>query len=314
LTKEAICMMQTLDEIIMWVVLFFVIIIILAILVPNIKILKEYERTVIFRLGKALEGTKGPGLVWLWPFIDKMMKVDLRENFFDLPHQRCISKDNAPVDVDVLIYYRVINPRDTIIKVKDFRASAVGISQTTLRSVIGDIQLDDVLAKREYINSVLREKLDEITDRWGVKVTTVEIREILPPADVQKAMVEQMKAERNRRATVTEADGKREATIAIANGDKEARILQAEGIKRSNVLEAEGEREAALLRAEGYSNALNKIFQVAQNIDEKTMTLQILDTLKAIGASPSTKYIFPMEFVELVKPISKFVKAGTKSD
>jgi regulator of protease activity HflC (stomatin/prohibitin superfamily) len=297
----------------MWVVLFFVIIIILAIIIPNIKILKEYERSVIFRLGKALEGTKGPGIIWLWPFIDKMMKVDLRENFFDLPHQRCISKDNAPVDVDVLIYYRVINPRDTIIKVKDFRASAVGISQTTLRSVIGDIQLDDVLAKREYINSVLREKLDEITDRWGVKVTTVEIREILPPADVQKAMVEQMKAERNRRATVTEADGKREATIAIANGDKEARILQAEGVKRSNVLEAEGEREAALLRAEGYANALNKIFQVAQNIDEKTMTLQILDTFKAIGASPSTKYIFPMEFVELVKPISKFVKEGTKS-
>lgn len=306
--------MQTLDEIIMWVVLFFVIIIILAIIIPNIKILKEYERSVIFRLGKALEGTKGPGIIWLWPFIDKLMKVDLRENFFDLPHQRCISKDNAPVDVDVLIYYRVINPRDTIIKVKDFRASAVGISQTTLRSVIGDIQLDDVLAKREYINSVLREKLDEITDRWGVKVTTVEIREILPPADVQKAMVEQMKAERNRRATVTEADGKREATIAIANGDKEARILQAEGVKRSNVLEAEGEREAALLRAEGYANALNKIFQVAQNIDEKTMTLQILDTFKAIGASPSTKYIFPMEFVELVKPISKFVKAGVKSE
>lgn len=298
----------------MWVVVFFVIIIILAIIIPNIKILKEYERSVIFRLGKALEGTKGPGIIWLWPFIDKLIKVDLRENFFDLPHQRCISKDNAPVDVDVLIYYRVINPRDTIIKVKDFRASAVGISQTTLRSVIGDIQLDDVLAKREYINSVLREKLDEITDRWGVKVTTVEIREILPPADVQKAMVEQMKAERNRRAMVTEADGKREATIAIANGDKEAKILQAEGIKRSNVLEAEGEREAALLRAEGYANALNKIFQVAQNIDEKTMTLQILDTFKAIGASPSTKYIFPMEFVELVKPISKFVKAGVKSE
>lgn len=305
--------MEPINDVIMYVVLFIVVIIILAIILPNIKILKEYERSVIFRLGKALEGTKGPGIIWLWPFIDKMMKVDLRENFFDLPHQRCISKDNAPVDVDVLIYYRVINPRDTIIKVKDFRASAVGISQTTLRSVIGDIQLDDVLAKREYINSVLREKLDEITDRWGVKVTTVEIREILPPADVQKAMVEQMKAERNRRATVTEADGKREATIAIANGDKEARILQAEGVKRSNVLEAEGEREAALLRAEGYANALNKIFQVAQNIDEKTMTLQILDTFKAIGASPSTKYIFPMEFVELVKPISKFVKEGTKS-
>jgi regulator of protease activity HflC (stomatin/prohibitin superfamily) len=302
------------NDIIMILVLLVVIIIILAIIVPNIKIMKEYERAVIFRLGKALEGTKGPGIIWLWPFIDKMNKADLREMFFDLPHQRCISRDNAPVDIDVLIYYRVINARDTIIKVRDFRASAIGIAQTTLRSVIGDIQLDDVLAKREHINSVLREKLDEITDRWGVKVTTVEIREILPPADVQKAMIEQMKSERNRRATVIEADGKREATIAIATGDKEAKILQAEGTKRSNILEAEGEREAALLRAEGYANALDRIFQVAQNIDEKTMTLQILDTLKAIGASPSTKYIFPMEFVEMVKPIGKYMKAATKSD
>ncbi|HUY00281.1 MAG TPA: SPFH domain-containing protein, partial [Candidatus Deferrimicrobium sp.] len=212
-----------------------------------------------------------------------------------------------------LIYYRVINARDTIIKVRDFRAAAIGVTQTTLRSVIGDIQLDDVLAKREYINSILREKLDEITDRWGVKVTTVEIREILPPADVQKAMVEQMKAERNRRAMVTEADGKRESNIAIATGDKEAKILQAEGIKRSNVLEAEGEREAALLRAEGYANALEKIFGVAKTIDEKTMTLQILDTLKAIGASPSTKYIFPMSFMELIKPIDNYLKGGIKS-
>ena len=167
-------------------VVVFVVIILLAILIPNIKILKEYDRAVIFRLGKALEGIKGPGLIWLWPFIDKMNKVDLREMHFDLPHQRCITVDNAPVDIDVLIYYRVINARDTIIKVRDFRAASVGIAQTTLRSVIGDILLDDVLAKREYINSILREKLDEITDRWGVKVTTVEIKEILPPADAQR--------------------------------------------------------------------------------------------------------------------------------
>jgi len=302
------------NDLIIILVAVVVFIIILAILIPNIKIMKEYERAVIFRLGKALEGTKGPGIIWLWPFIDKMNKADLREMFFDLPHQRCISRDNAPVDIDVLIYYRVINARDSVIKVRDFRAAAIGIAQTTLRSVIGDIQLDDVLAKREHINSVLREKLDEITDRWGVKITTVEIREILPPADVQKAMIEQMKAERNRRAMVTEADGKREATIAIATGDKEAKILQAEGTKRSTILEAEGEREAALLRAEGYANALDKIFQVAQTIDEKTMTLQILDTLKAIGASPSTKYIFPMEFMEIVKPISKFVKSGVSNE
>ncbi|NVM53032.1 MAG: SPFH/Band 7/PHB domain protein [Candidatus Helarchaeota archaeon] len=297
----------------MIIIVLVVILLILAIIIPNVKILKEYDRAVIFRLGKALEGTKGPGLIWLWPFIDKMNKIDLREMFFDLPHQRCITVDNAPVDVDVLIYYRVINARDTIIKVRDFRASAIGVTQTTLRSVIGDIDLDSVLARREYINSILREKLDEITDRWGVKVTTVEIREILPPGDVQKAMVEQMKAERNRRAMVTEASGKRESHIAVATGDKQAQILKAEGAKRSNVLEAEGEREAALLRAEGYANALEKIFAVAKNIDEKTLTLQILDTLKAIGASPSTKYIFPMSFMELIKPIDTYLKGGLKS-
>ncbi|MHA1648904.1 MAG: SPFH domain-containing protein [Candidatus Helarchaeota archaeon] len=301
------------SEIIMILVILFVVIIVLAILIPNIKILKEYERAVVFRLGKALEGVKGPGLIWLWPFIDKMTKVDLREMYFDLPHQRCITVDNAPVDIDVLIYYRVINARDSIIKVRDFRAAAVGITQTTLRSVIGDILLDDVLAKREYINSILREKLDEITDRWGVKVTTVEIREILPPADVQKAMVEQMKAERNRRAMVTEADGKRESTISIATGDKEAKILSAEGIKQANILEAQGEREAAVLRAEGFALALEKIFEVAKKIDDKTMTLQILDMFKALGASPSTKYIFPMAFLDLIKPIEGYLKSGAKS-
>ncbi|MHA1263745.1 MAG: SPFH domain-containing protein [Candidatus Helarchaeota archaeon] len=305
--------MQIPTDTFIWIAIVIAIIIFLAILIPNVKILKEYDRAVIFRLGKALKGTKGPGLIFLIPFIDKMAKVDLREMFFDLPHQRCITVDNAPVDIDVLIYYRVINARDSIIKVRDFRAAAIGVTQTTLRSVIGDIQLDDVLAKREYINSILREKLDEITDRWGVKVTTVEIREILPPADVQKAMVEQMKAERNRRAMVTEADGKRESNIAIATGEKAAKILQAEGIKRSNILEAEGEREAALLRAEGYANALHKIFEVAKNLDEKTLTLQILDTLKSIGASPSSKFFFPMSFIELIKPIEGYLKSGITS-
>lgn len=300
-------------ELTMVIVIVFVVIILLALILPNIKILKEYDRAVIFRLGKAMEGIKGPGLIWLWPFIDKMTKVDLREMFFDLPHQRCITVDNAPVDVDVLIYYRVINARDSIIKVRDMRAAAIGVTQTTLRSVIGDLALDNVLSKREDINSILRTKLDEITDRWGVKVTAVEIREILPPADVQKAMVEQMKAERNRRAMVTEASGKRESNIAIATGEREAKILQAEGTKKANILEAEGEREAALLRAEGFANALHKIYDVASNIDEKTMMLQVLDTLKALGASPSTKYIFPMAFMELVKPIEGYLKGGLKA-
>ncbi|MFX1297486.1 MAG: SPFH domain-containing protein [Promethearchaeota archaeon] len=298
--------------IIMILVIIFIIIIFLALTIPNIKILKEYERSVVFRLGKALEGVKGPGLIWLWPFIDKMNKVDLREVYFDLPHQRCITVDNAPVDIDVLIYYRVVNARDTIIKVRDFRAAAVGVAQTALRNVIGDISLDDVLAKREYINSLLREKLDEVTDRWGVKITTVEIREILPPADVQKAMIEQMKAERDRRAMVTTAEGKRASSIAIATGEKQAKILESEGRKQSIILESEGEREAALLRAEGYANALKKIFDIAKTIDEKTMTLQIIEMFKALGESSSTKYIFPMAIMDLIKPIQKSVLGSLK--
>lgn len=296
----------------MILVIIFIIIIFLALTIPNIKILKEYERSVVFRLGKALEGVKGPGLIWLWPFIDKMNKVDLREVYFDLPHQRCITVDNAPVDIDVLIYYRVVNARDTIIKVRDFRAAAVGVAQTALRNVIGDISLDDVLAKREYINSLLREKLDEVTDRWGVKITTVEIREILPPADVQKAMIEQMKAERDRRAMVTTAEGKRASSIAIATGEKQAKILESEGRKQSIILESEGEREAALLRAEGYANALKKIFDIAKTIDEKTMTLQIIEMFKALGESSSTKYIFPMAIMDLIKPIQKSVLGSLK--
>ncbi len=173
----------------------------------------------------------------------------------------------------------------------------MGISQTTLRAVVGDITLDDVLAKREYINSVLREKLDENTEPWGVKVTKVEIREILPPTKVNEAMIMQMEAERRRRAMVTEAAGKRESTIAIAEGDK-----------RSAILKAEGDKEAAILRAEGEALALQKVFEVAKQIDEKTMTLQYMNTMRALGASPSTKYVIPIEFTQLVTPIQKFLK------
>ncbi len=272
---------------------FLAALVIIAIFVLNsaIKVVREYQRLVVFRLGRST-GSKGPGIVFLIPIVDRAVWVDLREMFLEIPSQTCITKDNAPINIDFLIYSKVFDPGMSVIQVQDFAGAARGIATTTLRSVVGDISLDDVLAKRDEINQVLRAKLDEVTERWGVKVTTVEIREILPPKEVLDAMTRQMSAERSRRAVVTEADGKREAVIKVADGDKSAAILK-----------AEGDRQAQILRAEGFSLALDKIFSVAKNVDGKTMTLQYLEALKALGAGPSTKFVFPLEFTQLLRPL-----------
>ena len=268
----------------------------------DIKVVREYQRLVVFRFGRSI-GKKGPGLVFLIPIIDKAVWVDLREFFLEIPSQTCITKDNASINIDFLIYFKVFEPDQTVIQVTDFAGAARGIAMTTLRAVVGDISLDDVLAQREKINQVLRAKLDEVTERWGVKVTTVEIREILPPREIQEAMTRQMSAERTRRAVVTEAEGKRQATITVAEGDKQSAILR-----------AEGERQAAILRAEGFSLALDRIFSVAKNIDSKTLTLQYLEALKTLGEGASTKFIFPLEFTKLLQPIVESARdaAGQK--
>ncbi|MCL5963546.1 MAG: SPFH domain-containing protein, partial [Candidatus Thermoplasmatota archaeon] len=249
-----------------------------------------------FRFGRAL-AEKGPGIVFIYPIVDQPVMVDLRERFLTIPHQTCITRDNAPVDIDFMIYFKVINSADSVIKINNFEGAATGIATTTLRAVIGDINLDEVLSKRENINSILRVKLDEITIRWGVKVTNVEIREILPPKNVSDAMILQMAAERTRRAVVTESEGKKSATITVAEGDKQ-----------SNILRAEGDRQAAILRAEGYSLALSTVFNVAKTIDSKTLSLQYLEMLKALGSSESTKFIFPMEFTEIIRPFTETLK------
>jgi len=275
-----------------------------------ILIAKEYERFVIFRLGRSI-GAKGPGLVILLPFIDTATKVDLREQFMEVPQQTSITKDNAPILVDFLTYWKVSDPERSVLQVGNFAAASQGIATTTLRAVIGDITLDDVLAQRERINQTLRSKLDEVTERWGVKITAVEIREITPPRDVQEAMNRQMSAERTRRALVTEAEGKRQASITLAEGEKMAAILRAEGMKQSAILEAEGQKMSQLLRAEGFAAALTEMFKSAKNVDANTMLIQYLEALKTIGASPSTKYIFPMEFTGLVKPLAEMMTTGS---
>ncbi len=284
--------------------------VIFGVLGSFIRIVREYERLVVFRLGRCI-GEKGPGLVILIPFMDNATKVDLREQFMEVPQQTSITKDNAPISVDFLIYWRVTQPQLSVLQVGNFAAASQGIATTTLRAVIGDISLDDVLAQRERINTVLRTKLDEITERWGVKVTAVEIREIVPPREVQEAMNRQMGAERTRRAVVTEAEGKRSAAITIAEGEKQAAVLRAEGQKQAAILESEGQKAAQQLKAEGYAAALSAIFSSARLVDSNTMMLQYLDALKTIGGSPSTKYIFPMEFTSMIRP---FLNVAARSE
>jgi regulator of protease activity HflC (stomatin/prohibitin superfamily) len=245
--------------------------------------------------------------VILIPFFDTATKVDLRELGMEVPQQTAITKDNAPILVDFLTYWKVSDPERSVLQVGNFAAASQGIATTTLRAVIGDITLDDVLAQRERINQTLRSKLDEVTERWGVKITAVEIREITPPRDVQEAMNRQMSAERTRRALVTEAEGKRQASITLAEGEKMSAILRAEGMKQAAILEAEGQKMAQLLRAEGFAAALTEMFKSARNVDANTMLIQYLEALKTIGASPSTKFIFPMEFTGLVKPLAEMM-------
>ena len=283
------------------VVIFIVLIILLA---NSIRIVNEYQRLVLFRLGRCL-GTRGPGFIMLIPFFDRAVRVDLREQVREVPHQVSITKDNAPISIDFLWYYKVVDPTMSVVGVGNFELSAAGMATTTLRSVIGGIPLDEVLSQREHINTTLRVKLDEVTERWGVKVTNVEIREIIPPKDVQDAMNKQMSAERIRRAVVTESTGTREAAINVAEGEKQAAILKAEGGKQAAILDAEGAKQAQVLRADGFSVALEKIFKAAKTIDQKTMTLQYFETLKSIGQGASSKFIFPMEFTSMIESFLK---------
>lgn len=258
-------------------------------LATAIRIVPEYERLIVFRLGRSV-GEKGPGLIFLIPIIDMARKVDLREQVREIPHQTSITKDNAAISIDFIWYYKVLDPEASVIQVGNLESAAEGMATTTLRAVIGGILLDDVLSERDHINNLLRTRLDEVTERWGVKVTNVEIREIIPPREIQDSMNRQMSAERERRAQVTQSTGEKEASINIADGKKQAAIL-----------EAEGKKQSAILEAEGYAEALERIFNAAQGIDQKTMTLQYFEALKDMGASPSTKYIFPLEFTSLLK-------------
>lgn len=269
----------------------------------SIRIVRQYERMVVFRLGRTNPGlVREPGLRFLIPFVDRPVKVDIREDFIEVPSQTVITRDNAPIDIDFLIYWRIVEPMDSLINVADFRGALEGIATTTLRAVVGDMLLDDVLSKRDQVNDVLRVKLGEQTERWGGKVTTVEIRELVPPPDVQDSMNRVLTAERTRRAIITESEGERQSKINVAEGEKQSAILR-----------AEGQRQSAILEAEGYSEALKRIFEAAKTIDDRTMTLQYFEALKQLGEGDATKYIIPLELTDLARRLGNFLDSGLES-
>ncbi len=278
---------------VMFVILVLVVVLALLLAALAIRIVPEYQRLVVLRLGRLI-GVRGPGLVLLVPLIDRGIRADLRERVFDVSPQTCITEDNASVSIDFLIYSKIVDPASSVINVLQYEGASRGIAITTLRAVVGDMLLDEVLSRREDINNTLRGKLDEVTNRWGIKVTAVEIREIIPPREIQEAMTRQMSAERTRRATILEADGKRDAAVRVA-----------EGQKQSAILEAEGARQAAILRAEGYAQALEQISSVAGRLDSNTMSLQYLEALKTLGSAPSTKLVVPAELTNLLRPLTE---------
>ena len=268
-----------------------------------INFLKDYERIARFRWGH-FEGMKGPGPIVLVPIMHSGVKVDLRTEVIDIPRQTNITKDNAPIDIDFLIYMRVMaeEAAKSVLEVENYRQAVIGLAITTLRAVVGEMTVDEVLSKREKINTTLRIKLDDETARWGIKVTNVEIKTIEPERAIQEAMNRQMSAERVRRAVIIEAEGTRQSAITVAEGDKQSAILKAQGHRESEILTAEGDQQAAVLRADGFRLALEKIQSIAKDISSNTMSLQYFETLKSIGQGDSTKYIFPMEFTNLLKP------------
>ena len=271
----------------------------------GIVIVQQQERMVVQRFGR-FDRVVGPGFRFLIPIVFNGTKVGIWERTQRVPTQKYITTDNVVVDMDFVIYYQVLpdedNPRRAVLDVQDFEVAVVNLAVAELRSIIGNITLADALAERERIQSQLQMALDENTGRWGVKVRNVAINEIDPPPGVKQAMEREKSAAAIKTAEITESEGQRQAQINRAEGEKQSAILQAEGNRQAAILEAEGDQQATVLRAQGFSTALERIYNVANNVDAKTMSLQYFDTLKSLGSSPSTKFIFPMEFTSMLSP------------
>jgi regulator of protease activity HflC (stomatin/prohibitin superfamily) len=289
------------------VLLAIVAVFLLIYVATGVRIIRPYQRGVVEQLGK-YKATVNPGLRIIIPIIQSVRTVDMREQVVDVPPQEVITADNVIVSVDAIIYYEPTDPQRLIYNVANFLLAVTKLAQTNLRNVIGDMQLDEALTSRDKLNMALRQILDDATDKWGVRVVRVEIQRIDPPADVMHAMHEQMKAERTRRAVVTEADGHKQAEITKAEGAQQSAILRAEGEKQQQVLHAQGEAEAIqrvaeaerfrqLTVAQGEAEAIGSVFQAIHDgrPDPALLTLKYLEALQAMADGQATKIVVPTE-------------------
>ncbi|MDR2106011.1 MAG: SPFH/Band 7/PHB domain protein [Coriobacteriales bacterium] len=273
-----------------------IILVLLVYAAKSVKIIRPYEKGVVERVGKFLR-VWDPGLHLLLPFIDRVTKVDMRENVVDVPPQEVITKDNVAVTVDAVVYYEATDPFKLIYNVTNFYLAATKLAQTNLRNVVGEMQLDESLTSREKINITLRDILDEATDKWGVRIVRVELQRIEPPADVTQAMHRQMKAERDRRAMILEAEGDRTAAITRAEGTKQSAILEAEGRATAIKEIADAERAQKILIAEGEAQAIRNVFGAIHDggPTQDLITVRYLDALKYVANGNATKIFMPLE-------------------
>lgn len=288
-----------------------IVVVIVISVYSGVKIVQPYEQAIYMRLGKFVR-VLNQGLNFVCPLLNTVVKLDLRTEVLDVPKQEVITKDNSPVNVDAIIYIKVTDPKNAFFEVTNYHLATVNLAQTTLRSVIGQMELDQILYSREQINVQLRDILDDATDKWGVRVENVEIKEVDPAAKVKDSMEEQTSSERRRRAAILEADGLKRAAILEAEGKKKSRILEAEGERQSMILRAEGKRLATILESQGDAQKLRILSVGAASMDSKALSVLSMETLKSVGQGESSKIFFPMELTRLVDGISDYVGA-TKS-
>ncbi len=286
---------------IIWIILAVVI---LVIAVTGIKIVRPFQRGLVERLGKYSREASS-GLQFIIPFFERMVKLDLREMVIDVPPQEVITNDNVIVTVDAIVYYQIVDAFRVVYNVSEFESAATKLAQTNLRNVIGEMELDQTLTSRERINTKLRDVLDEATDKWGVKVTRVEIKKIDPPQDIMDAMSKQMKAERTKRAVILEAEGYKQSEITKAEGDKQSAILKAEGEAEAVKRVAEAEKYKLIAEAEGQANAILNVFNAIHEgkPDSELITIRYLDALKNIADGRATKIFLPFEASKLLSSI-----------